>query len=383
MELSKKSIDNIVDMAKALEANNFKLQLKNEEISLSKEQIEKEQKEKEGIEEENKKILTGHISGIKSDNCKYIVVSGMTEASLRAMKQDGILAASVVETEQDRFQAIVKTAAPRSQEEAQKLAEMRETLCNRYGNGLKENEIAVPGMHYKDEDRVCRTVSINTIAPALGISRLQERIHEKDGVYTREEGQARAFAAEHSPSKTDQLIAQIEEKIQKYGLDKEEKQKVGYGEQKSKPIFDQNEEKKKEEPQQKQQEQEQTGRYEFGLGGGFLATILKLIKDLILMILNGARHAMAKMQEEKQAKEPWGDKRPYPDNELAKGTILERGGFSKEQAQEKGRSVKEIVRQAGNAAREQEAQQQAEAARKKPGMMATPTRDIDEASLSR
>ena len=93
---------------------------------------------------------------------------------------------------------------------------------------------------------------------------------------------------------------------------------------------------------------------------------------------------MAKMQEKDAAtKEPWDGKRPYPDNELAKGTILEKGGFSKEQAQEKGRSVKDIIKQAGNAAREQEAQQQAADARKRPGMMATPTRDIDEASLSR
>ena len=105
------------------------------------------------------------------------------------------------------------------------------------------------------------------------------------------------------------------------------------------------------------------------------------------MIINGARHAMAKMQEEKQAKEPWSDKRPYPDNELAKGTILEKGGFAKaqEQAQqqEKGRSVRDIVKQAGNAAREQEAQQQAEAAKSRPGMMAGPNKDIEEAGLTR
>ena len=213
MELSKKSIDNIVDMAKALEANNFKLQLKDKELSLSKEKIEEEQQKMDGMEEENKEILKGHISKIKSDSCRYIVVSGMTEASLRAMKQDGVIAASVVETEQEKFQAIIKTAAPRSQEEAQKLAEMRETLCNRYGNGLKENEIAVPGMHYKDEDRVCRTVSMNTVAPTLGISRLHEKVAEKDGIYQKEESQAQAYAAEHSPSKTDQLIAEIEEKL--------------------------------------------------------------------------------------------------------------------------------------------------------------------------
>lgn len=37
------------------------------------------------------------------------------------MKQDGILAASVVETEQDKFQAIVKTAAPRSRKNRKNL----------------------------------------------------------------------------------------------------------------------------------------------------------------------------------------------------------------------------------------------------------------------
>ena len=383
MELSKKNIDSINDMAKALEAENFKIQLKDKELLLSKEEIENKQKDMEGKEKEKQEILTGHISKIKSDSCRYIVVSGMTEASLRAMKQDGVIAASVVETEQEKFQAIIKTAAPRTREESQKLSEMRETLCNRYGNGIKESEIAVPGMHYRDEDRVCRTVSMNIAAPTQGISRLHEKVAEKDGVYQKEESQAKAYAAEHSPSKTDMLIAQIEEKIQRYGLDKGEKQEVGYGETKSKPIFDQ-EEKKKEEPQRKQEEPEQTGKYEFGMGGGLLATILKFIKDLILMVINGARHAMAKMQEKGAAtKEPWADKRPYPDNELAKGTILEKGGFSKSQEQEKGRSVRDIVKQAGHAAREQEAQQQAEAARKKPGMMATPTRDIDEATLSR
>lgn len=385
MELSKKNLDSIQDMAKALDAINFKMQLNNKEILLSKEEIENKQKDMEGKEEEKQEILTGHISGIKPDSCRYIVVSGMTEASLRAMRQDGIMAASVVETGQDRFQAIIKTAATHSHKDARELESMRETLCARYGNGIQEKEIAVPGMHYKDEDRVCRTVSMNTVAPKLGISRLYEKVAEKDGVYTKEETQARAYAAEHTQGKTDQLIASIEEKIQKYGLDKEEKQKVGYGEQKSKPIFSEEELKKKEEPQQrKQEEQEQTGRYEFGMGGGFLATILKFIKDLILMVINGARHAMQKMQEKDAAtKEPWSEKRPYPDNELAKGTILEKGGFSKSQEQEKSRSVKDIIRQAGNAAREQEAQQQAEAAKNRPGMMATPTRDIDEASLTR
>ena len=381
MELSKKSIDNIVDMAKALEAENFRLQLKEKEILLSKEQIEKEQQEKENVEEENKEIISGHISGIKSDSCKYIVVSGMTEASLRAMRQDGIMAASVVETEQEKFQAIVKTAAPRNKEEAQKLTEMRETLCNRYGNGIKESEIAVPGMHYRDEDRVCRTVSMNTIAPALGISRLQERIQEKDGVYTREEAVAKEFAAAQQQGKTDKLIEEIEEKMKAWGYKPEEKKGVGYEEKKSASIFD--EKPKKEEEEQKQEKEQE--RYEAGVGGSILAIILKIIKDLIMMIINGARQAVAKMQEEKQAaKEPWGDKRPYPDNELAKGTILEKGGFAKEQEQqEKGRSVKDIIKQAGHAVQEQEAQKQAEAAKSRPGMMAGPNKDIEEATLSR
>ena len=379
MELSKKNIDNIVDMAKALEANSFKMQLKEKEILLSKEDIEKEQKNLENVEEENKEIISGHISEIKSDSCKYIIVSGMTEASLRAMKQDGILAASVVETEQEKFQAIIKTAAPRSREESQKLAEMRETLCNRYGNGIKESEIAAPGMHYRDEDRVCRTVSMNIAAPTQGISRLHEKVAEKDGVYQKEEGVAKAYAAAQQQGKTDQLIAEIEEKMKAWGYKPEEKKGVGYGEKKSAPIFD--EEKKKEEEPQKEQE----NKYEAGVGGSILAIILKVIKDLIMMILNGARQAMAKMQEEKQAKEPWSDKRPYPDNELAKGTVLERGGFAKEkeQQQEKGRSVKDMIRQAGHAAQEQEAQQQAEAAKSRPGMMAGPNRDIEEATLSR
>ena len=90
--------------------------------------------------------------------------------------------------------------------------------------------------------------------------------------------------------------------------------------------------------------------------------------------------------EEKQAvKEPWGDKRPYPDAELAKGTVLERGGFAKEQEQqqEKGRSVKDIIKQAGHAAQEQEAQKQAEAAKSRPGIMAGPNKDIEEAGLTR
>ena len=323
------------------------------------------------------------IKEMKSETCDHIIVSNLTEASLRAMRQDRIATATVVETGEEKFQAVIKTVKAKTLEEQQKLDEMRKTLNERYGNGIVENKIAMPGMPFdREQNRVCRTVSINAAAPVQGISRLQERIHEKDGVYQKEESQAKAYAAEHSPSKTDQLIAKIEEKIQKYGLDKGEKREVGYGETKSKPIFDQ-EEKKKEEPQQKQPEQEQTGRYEFGLGGGILATILKFIKDLILMVINGARHAMAKMQEEKQAKEPWADKRPYPDNELAKGTVLERGGQEKSQEQEKSRSVKEIIRQAGNAAREQEAQQQAADARKRPGMMSGPTKDIDEAALTR
>lgn len=104
-----------------------------------------------------------------------------------------------------------------------------------------------------------------------------------------------------------------------------------------------------------------------------------------MMIINGARQAVAKMQEKQAVKEPWGDKRPYPDNELAKGTVLEKGGFAKaqEQQQEKGRSVKDIIRQAGHAVQGQEAQKQAEAAKSRPGMMAGPNKDIEEATLSR
>lgn len=379
MELSKKNIDAINDMAAALEASNFKMQLKDKAITLSKEDIEKEQQKMEGIEEEKQEILTGHISGIKSDSCKYIIVSGMTEASLRAMKQDGISTASVVETGQEKFQAIIKTATPRSQEEAQKLSEMRETLCNRYGNGIKETEVAVPGMHYRDEDRVCRTVSMNIAAPTQGISRLHEKVAEKDGVYTKEETQARAYATAQQQGKTDKLIEEIEEKMKEWGYKPEEKKGVGYDQKKSAPIFD--EEKKREEEPQKQQEE----KYEVGVGGSILAIILKVIRDLIMMIINGARQAMAKMQEKQSVKEPWGDKRPYPDAELAKGTMLERGGFAKEkeQQQEKGRSVKDIIRQAGHAVQEQEAQKQAEAAKARPGSMAGPNRDIEEATLSR
>jgi len=380
MELSKKNIDAINDMAAALEASNFKMQLKDKAITLSKEDIEKEQQKMEGMEEEKQEILTGHISGIKSDSCKYIVVSGMTEASLRAMKQDGILAASVVETAQDKFQAIVKTATPRTREESQKLTEMRETLCNRYGNGIKESEIAVPGMHYRDDDRVCRTVSMNTVAPALGISRLQEKVQEKDGVYTKEETVARAYATAQQQGKTDKLIEEIEEKMKAWGYKPEEKKGVGYGETKSASIFD---EKPKKEEEEQKQEKEQESRYEAGVGGSILAIILKIIKDLIMMIINGARQAVAKIQEKQAVKEPWGDKRPYPDNELAKGTIIEKGGFAKAQEQEKGRSVRDIIKQAGHAVQEQEAQKQAEAAKARPGMMAGPNRDIEEATLSR
>ena len=62
MELSKKNLDSIQDMAKALEAENFKLQLKDKEISLSKEKIEAEQQHMERMERATPATSTGNIN---------------------------------------------------------------------------------------------------------------------------------------------------------------------------------------------------------------------------------------------------------------------------------------------------------------------------------
>jgi len=123
----------------------------------------------------------------------YVVVSGLTEASVTTMKQDGVASAMCVETSEGRFQSIVKL---NKCDESQRAA-IENTLVNRYGNGEK-SAVAIPSFYSATTDRMPRIVNLNTAAPALGAARLIERLDEKAALYAGQEASMKAYAAQQA-----------------------------------------------------------------------------------------------------------------------------------------------------------------------------------------
>ena len=218
----------------------------------------------------------------------FIVVSGLTEASLAAMRADGHMPALTTETAQGRFQSVFKVRAG-AEGEIQKI---RDTLQTRYGNGQQEG-IVVPGFYGNSLDRIPRIVSCNEAAPVLGPGRLAERLREQEPAYEK------AF--------------------------RQEQERMAQDEKKRKEEEEPGEKKKDEQPEQEQIP---------GLG------IFNMLKKLIMFIVDVVRQGFdyairnVKMphnvgfsvQEQKDAPPYWRDKSQWPQAELEQGAA-----FSQEQ----------------------------------------------------
>ena len=165
---------------KGVEAKEFQLEMTKEEFSKKLE------------EKENSDFKKGHISSIKSENCEHIVISGLTEESLKELKKDGITATCVTQTDDQKYQAIIKTNPSKSLQDTEKLEELRTFLNNRYGNGQIEKDIAAPGLPFKNEKFSCKINTLNQAAPILGIARLNEKVKELEQLSPKKDAPAQA-----------------------------------------------------------------------------------------------------------------------------------------------------------------------------------------------
>ena len=260
----------------------------------------------------------------------FIVVSGLTEASLAAMKADGHMPALTTETAQGRFQSVFKVRQGAEGEEAK----IRETLQSRYGNGQQEG-IVVPGFYGNSLDRIPRIVSCNEAAPVLGPGRMAERLKEQEPAY------AKAF--------------------------KEEQERMA-GEKKRK---------EEEEPWQgeKKEEQPEQGQ-EQGPSLGIFAMLKKLIMFIVDVVRQGfdyavknfnlQRHCGFSVKETKESPPYWRDKSQWPQAELEQGPAF--GREQKTAAEQKAEAPAQKLKQVQEirAQAQQEVQnQEAKAAKKR------------------
>lgn len=255
----------------------------------------------------------------ESKDHNYIVVSGLTESSLKAMKEDGYGSALVTETDAGRFQAVFKVRAGAEGERK----EIAETLAARYGNGQQE-KIVVPGFYGNSLDRIPRVVSCNEAAPVLGPGRLVERLNEQAPSYAEQEQAMKAFAAEQQPQQP--------------------QSQHGQGGQ------DGNGQKKEEAHEQQTQAQ---GNSLFSMLLAVLRAIAMMLREVFANALSRVRVPGLGIQEHKAEPPFWRDKSQWKTEEL-----LQRPEFSKEQklaaeapAQEK---LPEIKAQAKEQVKQQE-----------------------------
>lgn len=227
----------------------------------------------------------------------FIVVSGLTEASLAAMRKDGHMPALTTETDQGRFQSVFKVRAG-AEGEIQKI---RDTLQGRYGNGQQEG-IVVPGFYGNSLDRIPRIVSCNEAAPVLGPERLAERLAEQEPAY------AKAF---------------------------QEEQERMAGEKKKKEEEEPDAKKKEEQPEQGQEQVP---------GLGIFNMLKKLIMFIVQVVKEGFDYAIRNVRmphnvgfsvkEEKDTPPYWRDRSQWPGAELEQNPAFSREQKTAEQKAE-------------------------------------------------
>lgn len=231
----------------------------------------------------------------------FIIVSGLTESSLKAMKEDGYGAALVTETDAGRFQGVFKIRAG-AEGERQEIAS---TLCNRYGNGKAES-ITVPGFYGDSLSRIPRIVSCNEAAPVLGPGRIAEKLREQAPQYAEHEKEMKAFAAEQPQAAVAQAVNNPSSKNE--GGDQD--------------------------GQKGQQEQEkQAQKTQEAQGFSIINLLLAALKAFALIIRDALVHAVGRVrvpglgiQEQKTEPPFWRDKSQWKQEEL-----LQNPAFSKEQ----------------------------------------------------
>ncbi|WP_394027286.1 DNA-primase RepB domain-containing protein [Desulfovibrio falkowii] len=267
----------------------------------------------------------------------FVVVSGLTEASLAAMKRDGHMPALTTETAAGRFQAVFKVRAGAEGE----MEKIRETLQSRYGNGQQEG-IVVPGFYGNSLDRIPRIVSCNEAAPVLGPGRVIEKLLE----------QSAAYAAQRAQEEK-RIENENEEWIETKRKEIEEEMKPGQGGQAE---------------QQHGQEQ--------GPGLGIFSMLKKIIMFIIDAVRQGLDYAIRNVKmprnvgfsvkENNDVPPYWRDKSQWPKEELKQGPAFSVEQKAKaEQKAEAPAQKQKVVAEIKAQAQAEVQSQEAKAARKR------------------
>lgn len=366
----------LTDFAAALDAETVKITVIDSNGNKTEKEIDAENIN-EQAEELSKMRENGCYISLepKSSDRQYVVVSGLTELALVQMKKDGYAPAIAIEAEEGKYQALFKVNnGPQG-----KLEQLRETLCNRYGDGIKHESIAVPGHYYNSKDTFPRVITANPAASDLGAARLLDRLKEQAPQYveqeknTAEKAKVAEKTVEHKQDKLSTLLKSVFKKETPVkeniiGNGKEAEAVKGNSKEAIREVREPELERtqtKKEEKEQGQQDNKQEVAQEqqksFGLFE-FIGEILKAIMRLMTLAAKAVHTEMNRKGIQEQATVPsmWDKGRPGDEQFLANTDILKDRG--KEKAA-KVRTVAEIA----NAAVEVEKQKQADVAAIKGG----------------
>ena len=365
----------LTDFAAALDAETVKITVVDANGVKTEKEIDAE-KINEQAEELSKMREEGCYISLepRSSDRQYVVVSGLTELALAQMKKDGYAPAVAIEAEEGKYQALFKVNnGPQG-----KLEQLRETLCNRYGDGIKHESIAVPGHYYNSRETFPRVITANPTASDLGAARLLDKLKEQAPQYqeqeknTAEKVKTAEKTVEHKQDKLSTLLKSVfkqempvKENIIGNGKDVEAVKantKENIKEAKEPELERAPQQGKKEDKEQVQENKQDTQEQQknFGLFE-FLAEILKTIMRLMNLAARAVHTEMNRkgIQEPALAPSIWEKGRPGDEQFLAQTDILKDRG--KEKA--KVRTVAEIA----NAAVEVEKQRQADVAAIKGG----------------
>lgn len=366
----------LTDFAAALDAETVKITVIDSNGNKTEKEIDAE-KINEQAEELSKMRENGCYISLepKSTDRQYVVVSGLTELALAQMKKDGYAPAVAIEAEEGKYQALFKVNnGPQG-----KLEQLRETLCNRYGDGVKHESIAVPGHYYNSRETFPRVITANPAASDLGAARLLDRLNEQAPQYqeqeknTAEKVKAAEKTVEHKHDKLSTLLKSVfkqdvqgKENIIGNGKEAEAAKRIGKENitEAKEPELERTQQGKKEDKehvQEDKQESTQEQQKSFGLFE-FLGEILKMVMRLMTLAAKAVHTEMNRKGIQEQATVPsmWDKGRPGDEQFLANTDILKDRG--KEKAA-KVRTVAEIA----NAAVEVEKQRQADVAAIKGG----------------
>lgn len=365
----------LTDFAAALDAKTVKITVIDSNGNKTEKEVDAK-KIKEQAEELSKMRENGCYISLepKSSDRQYVVVSGLTELALAQMKKDGYAPAIAIEAEEGKYQALFKVNnAPQG-----KLEQLKETLCNRYGDGIKHESIAVPGHYYNSRETFPRVITANPAASDLGAARLLDKLKEQAPQYqeqeknTAEKVKSAEKTVEHKQDKLSTLLknvfkqpeqVQVKENIIGNGKEAEAVKRIGKENitEAKEPEIERtqgNKEDKEQVQENKQDTQEQ--QKNFGLFE-FLAEILKTFMRLMNLAARAVHTEMNRKGIQEQAVPSMWDKgRPGDEQFLAQTDILKDRESGKKA---KVRTVAEIA----NAAVEVEKQRQADVAAIKGG----------------